>query len=207
MTDNIENTNTNIQEEQNKQESKFVTCPCCGKDTMKVPADIDQSIKQGFLASLLTGTQYTHTYNMYNGLLSITVREASNSIKDKLIHIANKGMSLQNKEQSRLLNIIMTRIFKLSSIDIICVYDSVNENNTKIFQIGSFVQTILDRLDKYKDIQDLNIILDDINNPSNISSVPGVIIDKILEAHARQMNVLIQSGFDDSFSEGIVHVL
>lgn len=206
----MENEHVDQTETVNKEQTNIdtlLTCPCCGKQTMKVPATIDQVSKQEFLAAILTGTQYTHTYNLFNGDLSITIRQISNKVRDKLIHIANKGLLIEDAEEQHYLNIIMSRLYKLSSIVSITVSTQGDSSKFKVYNIEQVVSDTIDKLINYTDKTQLSAINEHIVDPANVSSVPVYIIDKVLQTHTNQVAVLVQSGFDETFQKGIVHVL
>jgi hypothetical protein len=43
-------------------------------------------------------------------------------------------------------------------------------------------------------------------DPSVVTSLSAGILDKVLVTHSRTMELLVSSGFDDSFYQGIPHV-
>ena len=53
-------------------EKENAVCPCCGEKTLKRPVKVDGKIVDDYLASIMTGIPFSHTFNMFDGRLKIT---------------------------------------------------------------------------------------------------------------------------------------
>lgn len=201
--ENFENTETTNTD----SGKKLLTCPCCGKLTMPIPAQVDQADKETFLAAILTGTQYQQTYDLFDSRVHITVRQLPNILRDKLIKIANKAIKEKDSAKQDQTHAILARLYKISPISYIQIDDPTDASKNKVYNMQDNITYCIDRLLEIDvDIEQLQSINNRLVDPSYVSSIPIYILDRVMETHMNQVKVLTESGFDDSFSTGIVHV-
>ena len=189
---------------QETEEQRLMICPCCGKPTMPVPAVVQGDVKEAFLASLLSGVEYKHTYRLFNGKLQITVRDLPNDIRDLMIRAANKAILEKDEEKQRQLNMAVARLSKLAPIVDIFI-DLGEEEKPKSYNIQALVYNSLNGLIAANGIEQYKQINKNLIDAIQVSAVPSVVIQRVLDTHTKQMAVLLQSGFDETFSMGIVH--
>lgn len=56
-----------------KKEPVKVKCPCCGELTLTQPLDVKSAVLDEYMAAIITGVPFAHTYGLYNGSVKITV--------------------------------------------------------------------------------------------------------------------------------------
>lgn len=61
------------EEEKEKKAPEFITCPCCGKPTLVKPLELNGPILDHYIACLVSGVPFSHTYPIYKGKLEVTV--------------------------------------------------------------------------------------------------------------------------------------
>ena len=187
------------------EERKKMVCPCCGMETMWIPAEVDEHIRDAFLASLLSGVSYQQTYQLFNGVISITVCQISNTLRDKLVRLANKSINTQIDQLKKELTMALGRLNQLSTVLKIVIHGK-NGQEDKVYNINQIVQSVLQRLLVQTDADKVRKISSQLIQQSKVSAVPLYMINRVVDTHQKQVAILMQSGFDDSFSTGIVHV-
>jgi hypothetical protein len=58
---------TNVEQTKDK-EPEFIKCPCCGEMTLRKPLDIKSIVLDEYMASIISGVPFQHTYTLYNNV-------------------------------------------------------------------------------------------------------------------------------------------
>ena len=186
-----------------EERNTLTVCPCCGKQTFPVPAEIDSAEKEHYLACILTGVPYSKTYSLFDGRVQLEMAEAQPSFLDKLTRLSAKATLWEDKQQKSVLSDIVTRLFRYHTIVSISV--QVDSSRT-IKKVRPAVEAILQEALSEEDGNKFNSIYEKIVSPDVIGTISNLILDKVIITHNRVMDVLALSGFDDSFYKGIPSV-
>lgn len=173
-------------------------CPCCGEVTFTLPAKVHQEELDLYLACMLTGEQFTKTYKLFNDSIQITCKELNTDVSDKLSRLLLKTP----ESDPDLWNRYVTRLAMLTPITKI-KYNKGDINETK--DVEAITSPLLEVSDKHvNDIDWLKEQYTVLMDPSKVGAIPRDILDKVVGTHINNIQLLIKSGFDQSFYEGIV---
>lgn len=182
----------------------FVTCPCCGKQTFPKNAELNQQIFDVFMACVLSEKPFTYTYNLFHNTVSITCKEPSNS---QIQDIARLGRCFNKIEDGKLKEFSKDVLFKLSTLwpmKNIVVHKDQTEKFYDIQRICKEAYSMLSTEEITADL--LNKVMNTLNDPVNVSSLPMLVVNKVLDIHARNAQLLTTVGFDQDFYKGIPHI-
>lgn len=184
------------------EEERKVTCPCCGQETLKVPVSIPEHLKDTYVACMLTGEPYKQRYELYEGKLNITVQDLSKQDVDELTQLNIKAQLLPEAQRDIMQQIIgrCYRMLPIISIDI-----QINDQE-KVFAVRDQVHTLLNTIRMQMTKEELTALYNTFSNTNLFSNVPEAVLDRVVTKHILQSRALVQSGFDDSFYQGIGHV-
>ena len=186
-----------------ESEAKTTVCPCCGKQTMKLPVQVSESFKQHFLSCMISGTPYQRQYMLFEGKVKVIVTQLHPEWQDNLIQLGVKARLADSQAEKTVLNNISQRVFRLLPIRKFCVTDF--RNNSQEYNISDIVFALLKEALLAQNIQSLQKIYAKLNDPQVIPCLSMPLIDKLIVTHNRTLDILVESGFDDLFYAGIPH--
>lgn len=187
-------------------------CPCCGKPTLPYPVkSIPDNLADQFMACLITGTPFVHTYPLYNGRVKITVTQMTADLRvvvEKFVHVVDrlidKGFSTEGVSLDNMRGIARS---------LICVLGIEIQAGGQVrhFKPSDSVQKARVDLEAapMDDIQSSELaaivrrVYKNLTDPSEVSGVPPIQILATIEAHGRLLDILTDSGFDENFWTGI----
>jgi hypothetical protein len=194
------------------QERTASICPCCGQPTLPYPIKhLPDDLADQFMACLLSGTPFTHAYPLYNGRVVITVTQMTQELHDlvnRLIHhinrLADSGVAIDGVSFDNMTGVVRTLV-SVNSIEIKAA------GTSRVFQPVENLHRALaafDELDPGDVTSDamknkVRGIYRSLTDPSEVSGVPAIQIMTTIEAHARLLTILMDSGFDENFWAGI----
>lgn len=206
------------QEQQTQQEQKQEVprtasiCPCCHQPTLPYPVThIPDELADQFMACLISGTPFIHTYPLYNGKVKITVTQMTaelRTIVEQLLHaidrLVDSGFTVEGVSFDTMKGVARSLI-SVQSIEI-SAGDMV-----KTFQPQAVVRRALEAfnslapgdIDSAQAVDTVRGVFRSFTDPSEVSGVPPIQILTTIEAHARLLDVLMDSGFDANFWAGI----
>ena len=79
-----EETTATTPEQEPSTEQQYDICPCCGKPTLKRPVKPGQELTDHWMACMISGTPFTHTYPLFKGRVEIMVGMMSPETEGKL---------------------------------------------------------------------------------------------------------------------------
>lgn len=188
--------------DQNNKE--LIKCPCCGEQTFPKHAQLNQQIFNVFMACVLSQKPFTYTYSLFKDSISITCSEPTAAQIDKMSKL---GRRIQELKDDKLKDLYKTVLFKLSAVWPLVSISINKKDEQKVYNIKDTLQSLYQKLNNNEITEDL---LTDVNNTLNdaskISSVPTLIINKVLDTHASNTQLLTTVGFDQDFYKGIPHI-
>lgn len=212
----IENNTPNSTETVNSN-IEHITCPCCKQQTLIKPVEVNGEILDQFLACMISGQPFAHTYQMFQGKVGITVAHLTREFATRMRIISTKvdGLCTDLSYETR---VKVTQI--MDQMKLLCNIQSVQitgGQHSAEYQPAAVVSSCLDYLDEVltntldaepdtQTDQLLDVfekISKRINNPTEVSAVPQIALVNVVEAHAQVSSILIASGFDTNFWAGI----
>lgn len=190
-------------------EKTSTICPCCGKPTLEYPIQhIPDVLLDQFMACMMSGTPFTHRYEMYDGRMAVTVSQMTEEhrlIVTEILRILDvakdTGLEVPGVDLTTLGSIARTFVH-ITEIDIKA------GGVTKSYRPSDLVRDIRDRLHKAE--PDKTALADAIQSahatltsPNNMAAVPPAQILAVIETHAKVLDILMDAGFDKNFWKGI----
>ena len=198
------------------KEPEFVTCPCCGKPTLVKPVNVKPPLLDQYMACIMSGVPFSHTYPVYGGRMQITVSQLDQTFSDKLRNVdrvlAEWESTLQDKfDQGQELGTLM-RLY--CSIPEVKIESGAAE---KSFQPAAVVSDMCDAIVAKKQsyaqtdteptylelCEFIQKQLEIVRSTNTSAGIPLAIIMGVVEAHNQLYTILVTSGFDANFWEGI----
>lgn len=194
-------------------EPKYTTCPCCGQPTLRQPVKPGQALTDHWMACMIAGVPFSHTYPLYAGRVEITVsmmtaetEKLVNALSAKL-NVFEPDMSQSDAMQVDLPHMrAMLRMYAL--IDKIRIRTSMND--WKEFLPREVVHDVKSRVDSaargdtpLARLEALDAAYDMLMSSSMLSSLPLDIIATVTEAHIQLNSIMMNAGFDQNFWAGI----
>ena len=190
-------------EEQKEKKERFTTCPCCGKETLKLPIKVDENELDKYVACMATGEPYTKTYSLYKGAVEVLVTEPSDVVKDKMNLLASKFSFLDEGTVKDIANNFIMRLFTLLPVLSITIKKGEDKPETK--DVKSVTGPLLDEaLEHIKDAEWLDKAYQRLVDPALVSGVTKTVLDRVVAKHTETCMLLQNSGFDPNFFAGIV---
>lgn len=188
---------------QTNTQKELLACPCCGKPTFQAPAKVDDETKHRYLACIISGAPYKQTYNLFDQAVKITVTQLAPQVTDKMIRLGAVTSLEQDKDRKSILSDLLSRLYRLLPVYNISI---VTDTSVSDYHVSSVCLQILEKaLQPDCTAQQLSEMYARLVDPSVVTSLSAGILDKVLVTHSRTMELLVSSGFDDSFYQGIPH--
>lgn len=186
-----------------KQEKELLTCPCCGKHTFEAPAKLDEATKQRYLTCIISGVPYTQEYLLFGGVVKVLITELPASVTDKMVRLGAMASLEQSTDRKSALIDLIGRLYRLLPLQTISIESS---SDIKQFHVSAICQEVLDTaLDKDSTTEQLLTLYAKLTDPASVSSISQGILDKLLNTHSQTLDLLVNSGFDEAFYQGIPH--
>lgn len=201
--------------DENSLDSRYVTCPCCGKPTLQRPVKPNPQLLDHWLACMVTGVPFSHEYPVYEGRVLVTCSKLTAKQSEMIDQLTTVLDSLPNKkwetgeapcniEQlralSRLYIAIPTIKITTSSLKLFKPQDEVLAVAADILEHKRNI-ALFEQVDVWSNV--LKQSLDRLLNSELVSGVPLVILMGVVRAHSSVSDVLLSTGFDENFWEGI----
>lgn len=187
-------------------------CPCCGQPTLMKPVKVDGKIVDDYLASILTGVPFSHTFGMFDGKLKVTLAVPGREEGIKLYSLIflmepYAGTSTVVKDFIGLVDMY----FRIKQISV-----RSDTKEGKVYFPAKHVLAACDELGKKWENVDLHDeekkaeFLADIKQKHTavsatdiISATPTIILNKLLGDFSALEKIMLEAGFDENFWKGI----
>lgn len=221
-----EETLTQATETQQDKPTKM-KCPCCGEMTLNRPPDIKSAVLDEYMASIISGVPFAHTYTIYSTVditVSVLSKQQSRTMYvtlqmlDKLI----KSHNIADPKLLASLSELYGCLQLYSAIPMIRTYKDkrlqkeftpsqiVFESCDKLLKLQHAIEVyfdpevaVLEDADNIDVLEALNAIYADCCNEEELSSLPDVMLRAIVRTHNDIYNILMETGFDANFWKGI----
>lgn len=209
-----------VENQQQEDKEKFIKCPCCGKLTLQKPLDIQSTVLDEYMASIISGVPFQHTYTVYGNVdINVTVLSKSEGLKmytvaqllDTLITsvtASDQRDKLKLEELSAMLQLYSTVVSITASKDnrVLKSY----EPSKAMWEICDKIIEMQDAIHLFAttgpDAETLDTVLKlyEANcTEAVLSAVPDVMLRAIVRTHTDLYNILMNNGFDENFWKGI----
>lgn len=206
---------------QEEQADQFIKCPCCGELTLRKPLDIKSAVLEEYMASIISGVPFQHTYTLYKQIsvtVSVLSKEAdrkmymAGTLLDRLLRslpAEKEELRAYAKELSGTLQayIYVTSIIterdgktvkQMYPAEAVCkVCDELASLEGDICAYAVMPTPAAAILDKLVELHTR------LCNESVLSTIPDVLIRAVVRTHMQLYNILMTTGFDENFWEGI----
>lgn len=212
---------TTKQETTEKQTEQFIKCPCCGELTLRRPLDIKSAVLDEYMASIISGVPFQHTYTLYKQIevtVSILSKEDSRNVYtavtllDRFRDAIPSGAEELKAVTRELAATIQAYIWITSVITTkdgrvttqIYPAETMRKACSDIIKLESDISAYAIAPDKLLTTDDsIKQIHSTVCKESVLSTVPDVIIRAVTKTHIDLYNVLMDTGFDSNFWQGI----
>lgn len=193
------------------EEEENAVCPCCGEKTLKRPVKVDGKIVDDYLASIMTGVPFSHTFNMFDGRLKIT---CGLSDRDtglmfwRFIHFIEPHVG-----DAPIVQDLLGLINSYCAVKRIEVTGSGNMNKmyTPSGILAEACRKFLDEWElvtltdetKKEFLQAVSDLYAKLKPTDVISSVPPTILIRVNNDFRALETIMLQAGFDENFWKGI----
>lgn len=183
----------------------LIACPCCGKETFPRHAELNQQILDVFMACILSQKPFTYTYNLFKNKISITCRQPSNKDIENFAKLGRKFNDTQDAELKTLGNDVL---FKLTGIWSLVNITIRTKQDQKSYNISEVCNAVYQELANCKEFTKelFDRLLNMMSDPERVSSLSILTINKVLDIHAKNTQLLTIVGFDQDFYNGIPHI-
>lgn len=207
------------------QEIEKIKCPCCGEYTLHKPATIKSMILDEYMASIMSGIPFSHTYRLYNDSVTVTATEL-NKQDSAVVYTATQYLA-ELIRASEGIDIAAATLFKdlyntshvyshITSIvtaqdgEVVNTYTPTSAMQSLMTELNNNQKLIQNYLDPDYEEEDKAAIIDLCKKLHNtycssktLSSLPEAVIKTIVQTHDDIYAILLDTGFDSNFWTGI----
>jgi len=192
------------------EEKKYI-CPCCGQETPSQPVKVDGKVVDDYLASIMTGEPFNHTFPLYDGKLKITIKAASREEGLKLYDfvLLVEPFAADSSQLRDLIGIVNSYCMVSK---IIVKHDKEESvympSKYVIEECYKLVETygkadMRDDENKTKFLQDVQAAYTRLSSHDVLSSTPPAIMNRVINEFKKLETTLLEAGFDENFWQGI----
>jgi len=203
-------------DEEKKQVEK-IKCPCCGELTLTKPVEIKSIILDEYMASIITGVPFTHTWELYNGTVKMTVESLDKTTSATLASaVGSIDEWIKKAEEGDFVDAAKYIPPARTLRDTYRMYCSIKDitilRDGKIQKQFMPADTIRDSMKKLVDaasttFSDFSKTIEEqykkCVEPAVLSTLSDVIIRTVVVTHADLYTLLLDNGFDTNFWAGI----
>lgn len=205
-------------EEANDQ---LIKCPCCGELTLRKPLDIKSAVLDEYMASLISGIPFQHTYPIHNSIditvsvltktertkiysalqlldtLSKTIGETDPEARTKVddLDAALQLYSYITEIQTRKDDRVVATFTPANQMNMLC--DAILKEQPEILSYAIAQDAPGDVVEKTAGLYDIYC------TEKSVSAIPDVMLRAIVRTHIDLHNILMNNGFDANFWKGI----
>ena len=199
-----------------KKEPTKIKCPCCGELTLTQPLDVKSAVLDEYMAAIITGVPFSHTYSLFNGSVKIKVeslnRADSTLISDVARHLNEYAADKEGQAEGE--GDVVTYIKELAGVlrlyfGIISINMYKNDELVKTYSPSVVMREHAKNIaaafrdGDEKALAAIAAAVDVCLSQDVISSVPDAAIRTVVVTHGQLYNLLMEAGFDENFWEGI----
>lgn len=194
-----------------EKDDNMPICPCCGKKMDKKPINLDSKVVDDYLASIMTGVPFSHTFELFNGRLTITV-----SALDKQEGLALYRFVLLVEPFGTTSTVIQDFLGIVNMYSFIRRIVVKKDDDQKVYIPAEHIfnecrklvdiwekEDLTNEEKKAEFLQKLQDVYNELTAPDILSSTPLIILNRALNDYKAVETLLLQAGFDENFWKGI----
>ena len=202
-----------------QKEPELMLCPCCNKRTLVRPIEAKGELLDHYMACILSGEPFWREYPVYHGNLLVTVSQLTAEEQA----LTEAGLSELTSLEAMLDAIPKSELDKLQHIkNLVKLYVSVPSIKVKSRDKGFVAfspkthvlsacaaitgiapKLVTDELNPRTALEEVDKAHKLLTNQKMVSAVPQPLLMSVIESHNYLYNILLASGFDTNFWEGI----
>lgn len=213
-------TETPIAEEQQENKEQFIKCPCCGELTLRKPLNIQSTVLDEYMASIIAGVPFQHTYTVYGNVdINVTVLANADKLKMytilQLIRNLRTAITASDEADKIKLDEFAAMLQLYSGVTNITAHK--DNRLLKSYEPAKAVWHVCDKLLEMQDaihafatgeangdvVNDVFKLYEENCTEAVLSAVPDVMLRAITSTHTDLYNILMDTGFDENFWKGI----
>ena len=175
-------------------------CPCCGAQTFQLPVKPDHQDTQLYLACMLTGQPFSKVYHLFKGKVMLKVSQLSKEQLKSLQALQYIVESCQDPQLKTQMEQLLPIIYSFKPLKYITVQTSDDQHTYRIDQV---IQEAMDTLLAGVDLEGAKKVYEKLTDSKLMSSIPAYALQKVINTHLKLVNILVESGFDENFYQGI----
>ena len=194
---------------------EYETCPCCKQKTLKKPIKISSEIAEHYMACIVSGVPFNHTFPMYDGRLVIKV--LSHSREETILVYKMVMLTEPLAHTSPMLKDLIGLVNSYGNIESIAVKhkDDEGKEHVTVYKPSSYVlkacaelvakwETVKITDDNKKEfLADMQEKYNKLSSTEIISAIPPVVLHRVVSDFRMLDSILLEAGFDENFWKGI----
>ena len=192
------------------KEPEMIKCPCCGELTLRKPLDIKSIILDEYMASIITGVPFSHTYTVYDSI-DITVEIPAKKDAQFMLAAVQKLNRLASAAYSDLKEEEEIAPKLRNAAGLIQTYGTVlsivTRKDKQVVKSYTPSEAVREFCAAIKDMNnDKQLIMEayeELNTPEVLSAVPDMMLRAITDTHDHVYKILLDTGFNETFWKGI----
>lgn len=211
-------TETTQETQENKEQ--LIKCPCCGKLTLQKPLDIQSMVLDEYMASIIAGEPFQHTYTVYGNVdINVTVLSKSEGLKlYTVVQLLSSLVSAVNPaDQSNKIKLEELSAMLQLYAGVVSITAHKDNRILKSYEPSKVIWDICDKLLEMQAAIHIFVSGGQTGEPLDavlklyetncseavLSAVPDVMLRAIVRTHTDLYNILMNNGFDENFWKGI----
>lgn len=205
MAEETKPVNPETEEKQDEELDIFIKCPCCGKNTLHKPLEIKSFLLDEYMASIMTGTPFSHTYKVYD-TIDITVVQPLKQEAQRLLRAGQVLNDLLSKiDDETVKDKLRAAILMIKFYGTIKTIESRKEGfDRKIYKPAEVVDNFVSALNEAGgDVDKIVAAYEKADTVDNLSALPELMLRAVVDTHTDLYYKLLDAGFNATFWQGI----
>jgi hypothetical protein len=196
--------------EETKKEER-IKCPCCGELTLRKPLEIKSLILDEYMASIVTGIPFSHTYTVHDTIdVTATVPTKSETqlmltVSQRLDNLASTVTAADSIAEAVLNDKIRAAVGMIQTYGTIT--SIVTHNKDKIIKTYTPAESIkkfcLAVGELGNDKEKIVAAYETCDTADSLSTLPDLMLRAISKTHNDIYTILLDTGFNETFWKGI----
>ena len=193
------------------EDTAMMRCPCCGKNTLRTPLNVNHELMDHYMSCVMTGVPFWHDYPLYNGkiILRITMLDKNRQqlldrISLVLEMLGDSTDSQQEKLKVNQLRVLLRNLLHIEHVKM------ANGPSMKVWSVATSLEDKISAILEQEDQKAHHISADAFNelydlchNPAVVTGLSEQLISVAIDTHYRLSSILIAAGIDENFWDGI----
>lgn len=198
-----------------KKEPTKIKCPCCGELTLTQPLDVKSAVLDEYMAAIITGVPFSHTYSLFGGSVRIKVESLDRANSALISDVARRlNEYAADKEEKATHSDIVPYIKELAGVlrlyfGVIAIDMFKDNEPVKTYAPSKIMREHAKNISEAfretdeKLLESITAAVSVCLSQDVISSVPDAAIRTVVVTHGELYNLLMEAGFDENFWAGI----